>query len=133
DAYLHAFGPHDEGSGQDSARGVNVEIGEMVLVDQGAIKAQVFAERPLIEVLLVRLGGELRIAEFICEACLRTDVVRDTRLRCLIEGVDLNPTPSSRHTSSARYSCVLACVSHARTHARARVLHTAISPAKLAG
>src|SRR5439155_18896605 len=56
DADLHALGSHDEGGGQDRTRGVDVEVGKMVLVDQGAIKAQVFAESPLIEVLLVRLG-----------------------------------------------------------------------------
>src|SRR5438093_309018 len=75
----------------------------MMLVDQGAVKAQVFAERPLIEVLLVRLGCELRVAESVGEACLRTDVVRNARVCCLIEGVELHLTPSSRRPSSASY------------------------------
>src|SRR5262249_47447394 len=61
-----------------------------------AIKAQVFAKRPLIEVLLVGLGCEVWVAESIGEACLRTNVVRNARVRCLIKGVELHLTPSSR-------------------------------------
>jgi hypothetical protein len=63
DAHLHAPGPHDEGGGQDSTRGIDVEVGEVVLVDQGTIKPEVFAEGPLVEMLTVRLSGQLWVAE----------------------------------------------------------------------
>ena len=38
DAHLHASRPGDEGGGQDSAGGIDVEVGEVVLIDESAIK-----------------------------------------------------------------------------------------------
>ena len=96
DADLHAPGAHDDGSGQDSAGGIDIEVGEVVLVDQGTVKTEVFADGPLVEVLLVRLGRQLRVAEPVGEPCLRADVVRNARVGGLIEGVELHLTPSSR-------------------------------------
>jgi hypothetical protein len=39
DTHLHTLGSHDERSGQDGAGGVDVEVSEMVLIDQGAVKS----------------------------------------------------------------------------------------------
>jgi hypothetical protein len=56
DAHLHALGAHDEGGGQDGTRGIDVEVGKVVLVNQGTVKSELFADGPLVEVLAVRLS-----------------------------------------------------------------------------
>jgi hypothetical protein len=38
DTHLYTLGSHDERSGQDGAGGIDVEVSEMVLIDQGAVK-----------------------------------------------------------------------------------------------
>src|SRR2546421_11677568 len=75
---------------------INVEVGKVMLVDQGTIKPEIFADGPLVEVLAVRLSRQFRVAKPIGQLRLRTNVVRDARVGGLIEGVKLHlPTSSS--------------------------------------
>ena len=96
DAHLHALRAHNEGGGQDGTRGIDVEVGKVVLVDQGPVKPEIFAESPLVEVLAVRLRRQCRVTKPIGQLRLRTNVVRNARVGGLIEGVKLHlPTSSS--------------------------------------
>src|SRR2546430_6936153 len=51
-----------------------------LLVDQGPIKPEIFADGPLVEVLAVRLSRQFRVAKPIGQLRLRTNVVRNARV-----------------------------------------------------
>ena len=90
-SYFHPFGPHDECGGKNGTGGVDVEVGEVVLVHQGSIEAELFAHGPLVQVFAIRLGGQLWVAELVSLPHLGPDVIGDTWVCCLIEGVELHP------------------------------------------
>ena len=62
----------------------------MVLIDQGTVKPEIFADGPLVEVLAVRLSRQCRIAKPIGQFRLRANMVRNARVGGLIEGVKLH-------------------------------------------
>jgi len=97
----HTLGSHDERSGQDGAGGVDVEVGEMVLIDQGAVKPKILTEGPLVEVLPVRLGRQLGVAEAIGKSRLWANVVGNARVGRFIKGVKFHLTHPPRHQQVA--------------------------------
>jgi hypothetical protein len=94
--HLHAFSSHDERSGQHSAGRIDVEVGEMVLIDQGAVKPKILTEGPLVEVLPVCLGGQLGAAESIGKSGLWANVVRNVRVGRLVKSIKLHLTHPPR-------------------------------------
>jgi hypothetical protein len=42
DPDFHPFGAHDDGGGGDVTRGLDIDRGEVVLVNKGAVEAEIF-------------------------------------------------------------------------------------------
>jgi hypothetical protein len=91
---LHPLCAHDDGGRGDIARRLDIDPGEVMLVDEGAVEAEVFAHYPLVEMLLVGLRYQRRIAEPVGEAYFRSDFRRDSRVGQLVEGIELHRAPS---------------------------------------
>ncbi len=92
-AHFERLGAGDNRRGKDCAGRVDVEIGEVVLVDQDAVEPQVLAHGPLVKVFLVRLGGERWVAETISLPGFRADLIRNARIGRLIKAIELQLVP----------------------------------------
>ena len=92
-AYFKRLGAGDNRRGQDGAGRVDVEIGEVVLVDQDAVEPQVLAHGPLVKVFLVRLSGKHWVAETVGLPGFRADLIRNARISRLIKAIELQFAP----------------------------------------
>ena len=92
-AYFERLGTGDYRRGKDCAGRVDVEIGEVVLVDQDAVEPKALAHGPLLKVFLVRLGGKRWVAETIGLPGFRANLIRNARIGRLIKAIELQSVP----------------------------------------
>ena len=100
DADFHPLGTGDQGGGQNGAGRVDVEVGEVVLVDEGPVEAQLFAQLPLFQVLLISQGRQVRVAELVGLASFRSNLVRNPGVGRLVKAVELHRRSSLLNLSA---------------------------------
>ena len=71
-ADAHVPGTHYDRGGGDITRGLDIDCGEVMLIHERAGEAELFAQRPFVEMLLISPGDRERIAEPISETDFRT-------------------------------------------------------------
>nr|ART37635.1 E426 [uncultured bacterium] len=90
DANLHVLGARDDCGRRDVARRLDVDGGEMVLVDKGAVEAQIFTHDPFIKVFVIGLVNRAGIAEPVGKPHLWPILRRDRGIGEFIKGVEFH-------------------------------------------